>query len=317
MRRRRTWVLLLVAGVSACGAGCMEESPELMMGQEGQPPPPPGQGQNQGVPPEAGPQGQAGEKPQAGSPEGAAQAGSEETKGGPGEVGTAVAPASDQPSGSADTATGEVGSAPEGPGQEAGIADKAPQTAGTSEAKAPVGSGPPPPEAGSIGKGDSEPGLLAKLFSSQGTSSSQPAGATLVQPAEAGAPGLPRVLETVKDKPVYALSDLEASQDTVHLRGTITCSVCKGKVLLNLVSDKGLLVSVPNLSPGSFDIRAPRGVGEVTVTAIADDDGDGFPTKGEPLGGYMKNPVDIGDTDIEGITIEIGKSAPPPAVEPQ
>ncbi len=138
----------------------------------------------------------------------------------------------------------------------------------------------------------------------------------MVSAPNAGAPGVPRVLESVEDKPLYALADLEASQDVVRLKGTVSCSICQGKILLNVVSSKGLLVSVPGLEPGAFDVPVPRGVGDVTVTAIGDDNGDGVPTQGEPLGGYMKNPVRVGEEDVDGIEVQIGKSPPPPSVEP-
>ncbi len=307
MRDNGRWVGVLAAALAVAMAGCMEESPELMMGQGGNAPPPPGQGQNQAAP-------QAG--PPAGQP-GGGVSGEPVPGPSPGVVDAEDQGAPQAPATSSGAATGTAG------GDEGGDASGAGNAAATTGQGGPdtggnrtAGAGPPPPQPDRAGADGSEKGLLARLFSSQ-DSSSAPAGTAMVQPASAGSPGLPRVLESVEDKPLYALSDLEVSPETVRLKGTISCSVCRGKILLNVVSSKGLVVSAPGLSPGDFDIPVPRGIGDVTVTAIGDDNADGVPTQGEPLGGYMNNPVKIGDEDIGDLVIEIGKSPPPPAVETQ
>lgn len=317
--------------VSLAVAGCMEESPELMMGQDGAAPPPPGgaqqpEGPNPGNP---APEGAAG-NPEGGQPVG-------EGAQGPQPLGEGIANAEGAPNGGG-APGGEVAAGglplPGAPGEGApgtgdGNVANPPAGAAAPEGQPPSGAvGAPPsgtegqaagntsssPSEAAGGTQDGSQGLLARLFSSQQTGSSQtgfvPSG------GQTGSPGLPRVQETVADKAMYSEDDLKDSDDTVTLKGSVSCSVCKGTILLNIVSSKGLVVSVPGLKPGEFSILVPKSVGEVTVTAIGDDNADGVPTQGEALGGYMKNPITVKDDDITDISIQIGKSPPPPSTSP-
>jgi hypothetical protein len=117
----------------------------------------------------------------------------------------------------------------------------------------------------------------------------------------------------VSDKPSLSQDDLKAPGKAITLKGTVACDVCKGTILINVTDAKGLLTTAADLKPGEFTLLVPKSVGAVNLTAIGDDNSDGMPTAGEALGSYLKNPLTVGDSDVSGVSIQIGRAMAPPA----
>ncbi len=61
---------------------------------------------------------------------------------------------------------------------------------------------------------------------------------------------------------------------------------------------------------GAFETKAPAGFGKVDVTAFIDTDDNG-PGPGEP-GGGTQDPIEIGTTDVTGISLKLADMPPPP-----
>ena len=119
----------------------------------------------------------------------------------------------------------------------------------------------------------------------------------------------------MSETPKYTQDSLKAPGTGIAIKGTVNCDVCKGTILLNATSEKGLIASLGNVKPGEFALYVPVSAGDVNLTAIGDDNGDGQPTAGEPLGGFLKNPVRVGTVEVSGVTIQVGKALPPPAAK--
>lgn len=93
------------------------------------------------------------------------------------------------------------------------------------------------------------------------------------------------------------------------LRVTLDCGDCKTIDLDLFVEDPsrpGGRRHIGKLKeePGLVEIKAPRGYGKVLLEAFSDLDANG-PSKGDPMGIFMGNPLVIGAEDPPPITIEL------------
>jgi len=326
------WVTVLgvVASLSILGSGCMEESPDLMLNPDDQapadggmaggaqrvpvPPPPAGE------PPATGNDGAAAGAAAAGGPVPGDGAVGESADGAP-VVPPGVVPGGGEvavPDASANSGSGEgqgvvpvsgmpaVGKGVAVPGAMPGPVVEG----GAAGAGGPQG--PPPP--GELPVEEEAPvGFLARLFggsSAAETVDGSTLGGASGQAAPAGeAPavgGMPRIQKDHTDVPKHTQEELKELTDVVKLQGTLSCSVCKGPILITVVGLDGLLTNVTGIQPGEFTIYLPKMAGSVNLTAIGDDNEDGNPSMGEPLAGFTGNPLVVEGEDITGITIQIG-----------
>lgn len=176
---------------------------------------------------------------------------------------------------------------------------------------APVG----PPPAGSAPAGSAPAGAgTGSAPSGEGAAKpSEPAaapGSGAGDLASSGAnnpyPGIPTVLADIKpETPEYTQEALKSRTDTVVLTGTISCAVCTGKVLVNVVGGSKLLTSTTQ-APGAFELLVPKNAGSLKLTVIADNNGNGLPTAGEPLGFPEAGEVMVADKPIADLKISIG-----------
>ena len=284
-------VLTVLAAVSL--AGCIEESPDLMTVP---------QGADGGVP-----AGGAAPLP-GGQPGGEGAGGLGGQPGGEGVGGPGGQPGGE---GAAAENPGAAGGAA-GTG-DAAIGHASPQEKGAVPSEQAGASGPSgmpevlPAAANQTGQsGDKATGFLDRILGggsgSNGNAASDNAAAS---PSSAG--HYPRVLNTVKEDPIHKQSDLEDEDDVVTISGMLSCGICSGAILLNVVGPKGLLTMKSDLKSGHYEIKVPEGAGQVSLTAISDENGDGYPTAGEPLGSPLV-PIVVQDKNIEDVDISIGGS---------
>jgi hypothetical protein len=116
----------------------------------------------------------------------------------------------------------------------------------------------------------------------------------------------------------------ELGEAPVTLKVTLACADCKTIDLDLFVEDPsrpGGRRHIGKLKeePGLVEIKAPRGYGKIVLEAFSDLDANG-PSKGDPMGIYLGNPLVIGAEDPPPITIELqvqpGGAMPRIAVRP-
>jgi len=66
--------------------------------------------------------------------------------------------------------------------------------------------------------------------------------------------------------------------------------------------------------PGPFEIEVSQDVGRVWIGGFADLDGDGRPSKDDPVGWVEGNPVSTSDS-VEGLVLKLESRPPPPGAE--
>lgn len=116
--------------------------------------------------------------------------------------------------------------------------------------------------------------------------------------------GRPTISEDHSDSPRKSQEELQSASATLTLSGTIECSLCKGNVLINVVDSQGLLTRKVQ-APGKYSLTVPEGAGAVTLTVIADQNGNGQPSKGEPLGFLSGGGLTLEQKDLAGLDITI------------
>lgn len=116
--------------------------------------------------------------------------------------------------------------------------------------------------------------------------------------------GRPTISEDHADVPRKTQEELQSASATLTLSGTIQCSICKGDVLINVVDSQGLLTRKVQ-APGKFELTVPEGAGAASLTVIADQNGNGQPSKGEPLGFLSGGGLTLQQKDLAGLDITI------------
>jgi hypothetical protein len=101
----------------------------------------------------------------------------------------------------------------------------------------------------------------------------------------------------------------------VKLSGKVLCASCPGGVGIQIFGPGGagvggLLLAVLLDAPGPYSIDLPDGFGEANLYGFVDSDKDGTPDPGVDLVPCPKNPVTVGQEDIEGLDIDLDAVLP-------
>lgn len=111
---------------------------------------------------------------------------------------------------------------------------------------------------------------------------------------------------------------------TVTIRGTVSfADYAGGGIQLDLMDGPNTgptgkhpkVVQLERLQkPGPFEVKVPKGFGDLYLTAFNDADENGRPDREDPRGDYAGNPLSVGDEDIAGIdlVLKVEQVPPPP-----
>ncbi|MCC6621662.1 MAG: hypothetical protein IT385_10435 [Deltaproteobacteria bacterium] len=102
--------------------------------------------------------------------------------------------------------------------------------------------------------------------------------------------------------------------DSVAIRGALTCGGCSAPLVLRMTADGLPLVLVPR-APGAFEVRAPRDFGAVTLSAFYDVDDDRRPDLGTTEVTASPDPIVVGSADVTGVTIALAPLVVTPTVQ--